>query len=53
LAAQVPTWAIWLLLLTGMLIRSNSPTMVSTAASMPRFRAMVLAPAVTFFRPSS
>jgi hypothetical protein len=41
-----------LLLLTGMLIFSSSPTMARRPASMPRFRAMGLAPAATFFRPS-
>ena len=38
---------------TGLDRRLSSATMASTALSMPRLRAIGLAPAVTFFRPSS
>jgi hypothetical protein len=51
LAAQVPTWAILELLLTGMLIRSSfddGGDGLVDAALDP----WLLAPAVTFFRPS-
>jgi hypothetical protein len=52
LAEIVPTWAISSRPLTSLLNRLISPTTAATALSMPRFRSIGLAPAVTFFRPS-
>jgi len=51
--ATHPTWAISFLPFTGIDILSSSPMMAPTALSMPRLSAMELAPAVTFFSPSS
>ncbi|OPZ28296.1 MAG: hypothetical protein BWZ02_01361 [Lentisphaerae bacterium ADurb.BinA184] len=52
LAEMVATWAIWARSSTLVLIFSSSLATASTARSMPRFRLIGLAPAVTFFRPS-
>ncbi len=51
-AEMEPTWAISFLPLVGTDIFFNSSITISTARSMPRFNAIGLAPAVTFFRPS-
>ena len=51
LAEMVPTWAI-ILPFTGLLSFWSSPTTTPTAFSMPSFRAIGLAPAVTFLIPS-
>ncbi len=52
LAEMVATWAISFLPLVGLEIFLISSITASTALSMPRFRAIGLAPAVTFFMPS-
>ncbi len=52
LAEMVATWAISFLPLVGLERAWISATTASTAFSIPRFRAMGLAPAVTFFMPS-
>src|SRR5260221_261697 len=51
-AEMEPTWAISFLPLVGTDIFLSSSMTISTALSMPRFSAIGLAPAVTFFRPS-
>src|SRR5271156_3393672 len=51
LALMVPTWAI-MSPLTSLCRRRTSSTATSTAFSMPRFRAVGLAPAATAFTPS-
>ena len=51
LAEMVPTWAI-ILPLTGLLSFFSSSVTAATAISMPRFRSIGLAPAVTFLLPS-
>src|SRR5579884_4078840 len=48
----VATWAVSSAVLTGLLRRLSSSTMTSTPLSMPRLRAMGLAPAATLRRPS-
>jgi hypothetical protein len=53
LAAIEPTWAISSRPLTAFERFWRVATTSATAASMPRLRATGLAPAVTFFRPSS
>ncbi len=53
LAEIAPTWAIFSLSSpTVLLICFNPSTIFWTARSMPRFRSIGLAPAVTFLRPS-
>src|SRR5689334_12620037 len=49
---MLPTWAISFLPPVGTLIFFSSSTTALTARSMPRLRAIGLAPAVTFLRPS-
>ena len=51
LAEMVATCATCSFSLTSCFISSSLATMASTALSIPRFRHMGLAPAVTFFRP--
>ncbi len=51
LAEMVPTWAI-ILPLTGLLSFLSSSVTAATARSMPRFRSIGFAPAVTFLIPS-
>ena len=51
LAEMVATCATCSLSLTSFLMVSSLATMASTALSMPRFRLIGFAPAVTFFRP--
>jgi hypothetical protein len=46
-----PTWAI-ILPLTGLLSFLSSAVTATTALSIPRFKAIGLAPAVTFLLPS-
>ena len=50
--AIVATWAISFLSLVDLESFFSSSVTASTAASMPRFSPIGLAPAVTFFRPS-
>lgn len=52
LAEMVATCATSVESLIFLLIRLSSSTQTSTALSMPRFRLIGLAPAVTFFSPS-
>src|SRR5919198_2948818 len=52
LAATVATWAISFLSLVALDICFSSSTTISTACSIPRFRPIGFAPAVTFLRPS-
>jgi len=52
LAEMLATWEISFLPLVGLESFLISAITASTALSMPRFRAMGLAPAVTFFMPS-
>src|SRR6266850_1756083 len=52
LDAMVATWAISFLSLEALDMCFSSSTTVPTACSMPRFNAIGLAPAVTFFRPA-
>ena len=51
-AEIVPTWAISSLVLIFLLSLTKLETKVSTALSIPLFRLIGLAPAVTFLRPS-
>ena len=52
LAAILATWEISFLSLTGFEIFFNSSMTLSTALSIPLFKSIGFAPAVTFFRPS-
>src|SRR5690606_37237327 len=52
LAEMEPTWAISLLVVTGLDCLASSATAAATALSIPRFRSMGLKPAATYFRPS-
>src|SRR5690606_35805203 len=52
LAEIEPTWAISLLVVTGLDCLASSATAAVTALSMPRLRSMGLKPAATYFRPS-
>ena len=52
LAEMAPTWAIWALLSTGLLIASSVATALSTAFSMPLRTICGLAPRLMFRRPS-
>ncbi|MCY1541489.1 hypothetical protein D9M68_771850 [compost metagenome] len=52
LAEIEPTWAISLLVVTGLDCFFSSATAAATALSMPRFRSIGLKPAATYFRPS-
>ncbi|CFO06967.1 Uncharacterised protein [Bordetella pertussis] len=52
LAEIEPTWAISLLVVTGLDSFFSSSTAAATALSMPRLRSIGLKPAATYFRPS-